>query len=59
MYKSKPYQLTLDLPDEVTMDSYPGALGQLITNFVSNALQHGFEGRDHGTMHLQATVDEV
>lgn len=56
MYKSKPYHLTLDLPDEVTMDSYPGALGQLITNFVSNALQHGFEGRDHGSMHLRATV---
>ncbi|MBK7004860.1 MAG: PAS domain S-box protein [Burkholderiales bacterium] len=56
MYKNKPYQLTLDLPDEASMDGYPGALGQLITNFVSNALQHGFEGRDHGTMHLQATV---
>ena len=56
MYKNKPYQLTLDLPDEASMDGYPGALGQLITNFGSNALQHGFEGRDHGTMHLQATV---
>lgn len=54
MYKNKPYQLTLDLPDEVSMDSYPGALGQLLTNLVSNALQHGFEGRDHGQMHLRA-----
>lgn len=56
MYKSKPYQLTLELPDEVTMDSYPGSLGQIITNFISNALQHAFEGRDRGNMHLQATI---
>ena len=36
------------------MDSYPGALGQLITNLVSNALQHGFENRTSGQMRLFA-----
>lgn len=57
MYKNTTHQLALDLPNGVEMDSYPGALGQLITNFVSNALQHGFEGRSHGHMHLRATAD--
>lgn len=57
MFKNTTHQLTLDLPDGVEMDSYPGALGQLVTNFVSNALQHGFEGRSNGHMHLQAVVD--
>ena len=54
MYKNTPYRLTVELPDGITMDSFPGALGQLITNFVSNALQHGFEGRSLGTMQLRA-----
>jgi PAS domain S-box-containing protein len=54
MYKNTPYRLTMDLPDGIAMDSFPGALGQLITNFVSNSLQHGFEGRNVGHMQLRA-----
>ena len=56
MYKNTPYQLSVSLPGQVRMDSFPGALGQLITNFVSNALQHGFEGRTTGQMQLHASV---
>lgn len=56
MYKNTPYTLTLALPDRVEMDSFPGALGQLVTNFVSNALQHGFEGRERGQMHVRAVA---
>jgi len=56
MYKNTPFDLTLALPDKVEMDSFPGALGQLITNFVSNALQHGFEGRERGQMHIRAVA---
>ena len=56
MYKSTPFQLSTDFPAGITMDSYPGALGQLVTNFISNALQHGFEGRKQGHMQLSATV---
>ncbi len=54
MHKNTPYELILDVPAGITMDSYPGALGQLITNFLSNALQHGFEGRSIGRMKLWA-----
>lgn len=56
MYKNTPFDLTLALPDKVEMDSFPGALGQLVTNFVSNALQHGFEGRERGQMHVRAVA---
>ncbi len=56
MYKNKPYKLTLDLPPDIELDSFPGALGQLVTNFVSNALQHAFEGQAQGHMHLRAFV---
>ncbi len=57
MYKNTPFDLTLDVPRGLTMDSFPGALGQLITNFVSNALQHGFEGRQAGHMQLRAQAN--
>lgn len=54
MHKNTSHRLSLDLPDTLEMDSYPGAIGQLVTNFVSNALQHGFDGHANGHMHLQA-----
>lgn len=56
MFKSTPFELSTDIPADVSMDSFPGALGQLVTNFISNALQHGFEGRSGGQMHLKAAV---
>ncbi len=53
MYKNTPFKLQLDIEHDASMDSYPGALGQVITNFVSNAMQHGFEGRKVGHMRLR------
>ncbi len=52
MYKKTPYVMQRDLATGIDMDSYPGPLGQVITNFISNALAHGFDGRGHGTMRL-------
>jgi signal transduction histidine kinase len=50
IYRKSPYKMALDLAPDLTMDSYPGALGQVITNFVNNALTHAFEGREQGDM---------
>jgi signal transduction histidine kinase len=35
------------------MSSYPGALGQVLTNLLMNALVHGFEGRDAGQVRVR------
>lgn len=43
-----------NIPDSLTMDSYPGPFGQVITNLVNNALLHGFDGRQSGTVSLSA-----
>ncbi len=45
----------IDVPADVQMDSYPAALGQVITNLVNNALVHAFEGRTGGQIELTAT----
>ena len=44
------------------MDSFPGPLGQVITNIALNSLIHGFAGREAGTLTISARktgLDEV
>ncbi|MBK6638663.1 MAG: PAS domain S-box protein [Rhodocyclaceae bacterium] len=50
--RKTPFRFKLGDIDEVQMDSYPGALAQVINNFLNNSLLHAFEGREHGTMTL-------
>jgi signal transduction histidine kinase len=53
MLKKTPFKLVLSLADRIEMDSFPGSLGQVITNLVTNSLTHAFEGKEQGTMHLK------
>jgi signal transduction histidine kinase len=36
------------------MESFPGPLGQVMTNLINNAILHGFEGRDAGKIRIEA-----
>ena len=47
--------LEIDVPAGIAMDSYPGPLGQVLINFVNNALLHAFDGPG-GTMRLSARL---
>ena len=49
------HQLALEVPPGIVMDSYPGPLGQVLINFVNNALLHAFEGQ-RGNMLLAAAL---
>jgi signal transduction histidine kinase/DNA-binding response OmpR family regulator len=48
------HRIVLDIEDGCSMNSYPGPYGQVISNFINNALLHGFEGREQGMMRLTA-----
>ena len=48
------HQLSIEIPKEIQLYSYPGPLGQVLINLLQNALLHGFDGRQHGQMHLSA-----
>lgn len=39
-------------PDSIELDSYPGALSQVLTNLIINAMVHGFDGIDQGTISI-------
>lgn len=52
------FRVTVDIPEGIRMDSYPGALGQIITNCFNNALVHGFKGRDAGEFRVSARCED-
>lgn len=45
-------------PEDLTVDSYPGAIAQLITNLVMNAIVHAFEDREEGLLRIAITPKE-
>ncbi|KQY81644.1 sensor histidine kinase [Pelomonas sp. Root1444] len=47
-FKHTPFVIETDLCHGLAMNSYPGALGQVLTNLLMNALLHGFEGAERG-----------
>ncbi|MBF0604745.1 MAG: HAMP domain-containing histidine kinase [Nitrospirae bacterium] len=46
--KKTQHRVTVDCPETLEIDSYPGAFSQIITNFVINSLLHGFQEIESG-----------
>lgn len=53
--KRSRYEIRLELGDDVQMDGYPGAVSQIISNLVDNAVRHAFDGSDSGTITIRTT----
>jgi len=47
------HEVTLECPEGLTMDTYPGALAQVFTNLVMNAVSHAYDEDQAGYMKLQ------
>ncbi|MCZ8251183.1 MAG: PAS domain S-box protein [Hylemonella sp.] len=56
--RGTPYRIELQVPEALVLDSYPGALGQVLTNLIGNAVMHAFDGREGGIITIQAAVGE-
>lgn len=50
-------ELRLD-PHEITMNSYPGAIAQIMINLIQNCILHGFEGLDNKKIVLKTVREE-
>ncbi|CAK0766391.1 hypothetical protein CCP2SC5_30031 [Azospirillaceae bacterium] len=48
--KKTRHKVIIDCPDGLTLNSYPGAVSQLLTNLIDNSLIHGFEDMGSGTI---------
>ncbi len=46
------------IPPGVRVDSFPGPLGQIITNLLQNSMLHGFPNNEHGTITLAVNETE-
>jgi signal transduction histidine kinase len=51
-------EVDIDCPEEIQIDGYPGALSQIITNMVTNAISHAFNPGEHGLLRIQAEHEE-
>ena len=58
MWRSRQIILKVSCPDDIEMNSYPGTIGQIITNLTQNALVHGFTGRNSGEISLSCAAKE-
>lgn len=54
--KRSGHAIEVDVPAGIKMDGYPGPLGQVVTNFINNALLHAFDGKQSGCITLSARL---
>lgn len=58
--KKSGHRIEQDIAPNLVFDSYPGPLGQILSNLINNAILHGFEGRENGRIliHAHAVSDD-
>jgi len=54
--KKTSFSLDLNLKADVVLEGYPGAVSQVLSNLVENAIKHGYEGRNTGEIKIQTSV---
>jgi C4-dicarboxylate-specific signal transduction histidine kinase len=56
--KKTPYKIHADCPEGLVLDTYPGAIYQVVANLVMNSLMHGFRERPEGRITLRARRED-
>ena len=54
MIKKTPFVIRQDISADLTLDSFPGPLEQVLMNLINNSVIHGFEGRSNGLITISA-----
>lgn len=50
--RRSPLSLRIDVADDIVMNSYPGPLGQVLSNLLQNALLHAYADQDGGEVQV-------
>ena len=56
MWRSRDICIVVNCQEQIDMDSYPGTIGQIITNFTQNAVVHGFKEQGSGQISINCTL---
>lgn len=56
--RNRSIEIEVNCPEEFEIDSFPGALSQIITNLIMNSLNHGFEKISEGTITMDIRKSE-
>lgn len=56
-FKQTGHEIVVNCSNEITMNSFPGILVQIITNLIENSLNHAFSDQKKGTITI--TVNEL
>lgn len=51
--KHTKHSIDVTCPEELTIESYPGAFSQILTNFILNSLNHGFDKIESGKIEIE------
>jgi two-component system NtrC family sensor kinase len=55
--KGRQVLVTVDCAPDIVLDSFPGAVSQILTNMLMNSLVHGFEHGQAGSIAIAATLE--
>lgn len=56
--KKRPISIETSIAADIYLDSFPGPLGQVLSNLIINAFIHGFERDEKGEITLRASEEE-
>jgi PAS domain S-box-containing protein len=57
-YKNRAISFNVDCPEDLTLSTYPGALSQILTNLIMNALNHAYDPGGWGTIKISVSKTE-
>lgn len=57
-FRNTQHQFSVSCPDDIDINSYPGAIAQIINNLISNSMVHGFENVNEGLIRIVITRDK-
>lgn len=57
-YKRTKHQIHVNCPEDLQLNTYPGAFMQIFSNLIINSLLHGFEGIEMGNIDIGVEVTD-
>ncbi|MDG4476354.1 PAS domain-containing sensor histidine kinase [Thiovibrio frasassiensis] len=55
--KNTGHRLEISCPEDLELNSYPGAFSQIVTNFITNSLTHAYDEDQAGFLHVEIGLE--